>query len=76
MKSKIVKANKKIEESVTSGFQKIQDGIVDGYKKIENGVVSGFGKIEDAFVEHFLTKDGESVSEAKKRIEDEMEHRK
>lgn len=64
-KSKLVKANEKIAEHV-----------VAGYKKIENGVVGGFGKISDAFVDEFLTKDGESVEEAKERLAREQQARK
>jgi len=67
-KSKIVKANGKIAEVVTDGYKKIEKGVVDGYKKIEKGVVDGYGKIEDKFVETYLTKDGETVEEAKKRL--------
>lgn len=60
-KSKIVKAGKKIEEKVTGG-----------YKKIETAVVGGYTKIEDKFIDAFLTKDGESVKEAKKRLKEEI----
>ncbi len=56
-KSKIAKANKKIADSV-----------VGGYKKIEKSVVDGYTKIEDKFVDAYLTKDGETVEEAKKRL--------
>ena len=59
-KSKIVKANEKIAEAV-----------VAGYKKIEKSVVSGYTKIEDKFVEAYLTKDGETVEEAKERLKKE-----
>jgi succinate dehydrogenase hydrophobic anchor subunit len=59
-KSKIVNANKKIAEAVTGG-----------YKKIEQGVVSGYTKIEDKFVDAYLTKDGETVEEAKARLKKE-----
>ena len=67
-KSKIVKANEKIAETVTSGYKKIETGVVNGYKKIEQGVVDGYTKIEDKFVEAYLAKDGETVEEAKKRL--------
>ena len=67
-KSKIVKANEKIVEAVTGGYKKIEKGVVDSYKKIEQGVVGGYTKIEDKFVDTYLTKDGESVEEAKKRL--------
>ena len=67
-KSKLVKANEKIAETVTEGFNKISAGVVEGYKKIEEGVVGGYTKIEDKFVDTFLTKDGETVEEAKKGL--------
>ena len=51
---------------------KIENGVVDGYKKIENGVVSGYQKIENKFVDQFLTKEGESVEDAKKRLANEL----
>nr|WP_314464290.1 hypothetical protein [uncultured Clostridium sp.] len=60
-KSKLVAANKKIEK-----------GVVGGYKKIEKGVVSGFNKISDIFVDNYLTQEGESVEEAKKRLAHEQ----
>lgn len=63
-KSKLVKANRKIAEEV-----------VGGYKKIEHGVVNGFGKMTDTFVDNFLTKDDETVEEAKKRLEMERKTR-
>lgn len=56
-KSKIVKTGEKIAETV-----------VGGYKKIEKGVVDGYTKIEDKFVDAYLTKDGETVEEAKARL--------
>ena len=59
-KSKIVKVNEKIGEKVTSTFG-----------KIENTVVGGYTKIEDAFVDRYLTKDGETLEEAKARLKRE-----
>ncbi len=67
-KSKIIKTGKKIADSVVGGYEKIEKGVTDGYKKIEKGVVDGYTKIEDKFVDLYLTKDGESVEEAKKRL--------
>lgn len=58
-KSKLVKANKKIEEAVVGTYKKIEDGVVGAYKNIE-----------DKFVDSFLTKDGETIEEAKKRLSD------
>ena len=70
-KSKLVKANEKIAETVVEGYKKIEDGVVEGYKKIEEGVVSGFTKMTDKFVDQFLTNEGESVEDAKKRMNGE-----
>ena len=70
-KSKIVKANEKIAEAVTGGYKRIEKGVVDGCKKIEKGVVDGYTKLEDRFVDAYLTKDGETVEEAKNRLKKE-----
>jgi len=74
-KSKLVEANKKIEEAVLGGYKKIEEGVVGGYKKIENGVVGGFNEMTDKFVDNYLTKDGESVEDAKKRLSVEQKTR-
>lgn len=74
-KSKLVKANEKIAEKVVGGYKKIEDGVVGGYKKIEEGVVGGFTKMSDSFVDQFLTKDGETVEEAKERLAREKDDR-
>ncbi len=63
-KSKIVKANEKIAETV-----------VEAYKKVEKTVVDGYTKIEDAFVDRYLTHDGESVADAKTRLKAEQAER-
>lgn len=70
-KSKLTKANERIAEAVTVGYKKVEKGVVDGYKRIEQGVVSGYSKIEDKFVDAYLTKDGETVEEAKVRLKKE-----
>ena len=74
-KSRLVKANEKIAEAVVGGYRKIEEGVVGGYKKIENGAVDGFTKISDSFVDQFLTKDGETVEEAKARLAAEQKER-
>lgn len=70
-KSKIVEVNEKIAEAVTTGYKKIESGVVEGYKKIEKGVVDSYTKVEDKFVDTYLTKDGETVEEAKERLRKE-----
>ena len=72
-KSKMAEANEKIAEGVVKGYKAIEKGVVDGYKKVEQGVVSGFTKIEDKFVDRYLTRDGETVEEAKARLKKETE---
>ena len=59
-KSKLVKTNEKIAEKVIGTYQKIEDTVVGSYNKIQ-----------DAFVDRYLTKDGETVEEAKKRLKQE-----
>jgi len=63
-KSKLVEANEKIERAV-----------VGGYKKIEEGVVGSFTKVTDKFVDSFLTKEGEAIEDAKKRLAAEQQVR-
>lgn len=72
-RSKLAEANKKIENAVVGGYKKIENGVVSGYKKIEDGVVGGFEKVTDKFVDSFLTKDGETVEEAKERLKKETD---
>ena len=74
-KSKLVKANEKIVEEVVVGYKKIEEGVVGGYKKIEEGAVGGFNKIADKFVDNFLTREGESVEDAKARLAAEQRAR-
>ena len=73
--SKFVKANEKIAEEVVDGYKKIEESVVGGYKKIEEGAVGGFNKIADKFVGSFLTKEGETVEEARARLEAEQKTR-
>ena len=69
--SKLNEANEKIANGVACGFKKIENGVVEGYKKIEGGVVGGYKKIEDKFVDTFLTHEGETAEDAKKRLVEE-----
>lgn len=64
-KSKLLKANEKIAEGVTSGFKKMSDGVVNAYTKIE-----------DKFVDQYLTKEGESIEDAKNRLKKEEKERR
>ena len=67
----INKGDSVIIHSSFKSFGEIENGadtVVGGYKKIENAVVDGYTKIEDKFVDAYLTRDGESVEDAKKRL--------
>lgn len=55
--SKLIRANEKIAEKA-----------VDTFRRIEAAVVGEYTKIEDAFVDRYLTKEGETLEEAKKRL--------
>lgn len=66
--AKLADQMEKIADGVTQGYKKIEDGVVTGYKKIENGTVEGFGKVVDKCVEVLFAKEGESVEDAKKRL--------
>ena len=69
--SKFIEANEKITEGVVSGYKKIEEGVVGGYKKIETGVVEGFGNVTDKCIEKLFAKEGETVEDAKKRLNGE-----
>lgn len=59
-KSQFAKANDKIAEKVA-----------ETYEKVENTVVQRYTKIENAFVNRYLTRDGETIEEAKKRMREQ-----
>ena len=50
--------------------------LVKANEKIAENVVGGYKKIEDKFVDEFLTRDGETVEEAKQRLAADAEERK
>lgn len=63
-KSKLVKANEKIAEQAAAGFQSLCGAVTEGYTKIE-----------DRFVDRYLTREGETVAEAKLRLKQEQAER-
>ena len=69
--SKFVKANEEIAKKVAGTFEKIEKAVVGGYTKVEDAVVGGYTKVEDAFVDRYLTRDGETVEDAKARLKQE-----
>ena len=73
--SKFIEASEKIIDGITEGYGKIENGVVGGYKKMEDTVVGGFNKMADKFVDKYLTREGESVEDAKARIAQEQKER-
>lgn len=61
--SKLIQSNRKIQTHVITGFQ-----------RINNTVASKYTQIEDSFVDAFLTREGESVADAKSRLKEETSH--
>ena len=68
-------ASEKIADGITEGYEKIENGVVTGYKKVEDTVVGGFNKMTDKFVGKLLTKDGETVEEARTRLAEDQKAR-
>jgi len=64
-----------VAEGAADTYKVIEDGVVTGYQKIEDGAVTGFNKIADKFVGTFLTREGETVQEARARLEAEQKAR-
>ena len=69
--AKFADTTKKIEDTVVGAYKTIEDTVVGGYKKVEDTVVGDFQKISDKFVDKFLAREGETVEEAKERLEKE-----
>ena len=63
-KSKLVQAHAHIAERVTGAFAAVQDTVVSSYTKVE-----------DAFVDRYLTREGESGSQAKELLRKEEQAR-
>ena len=51
-KSKLVKANQKIEKAVVGSYQKIEDKVVGSYKKIEDKFMKSLKKYTKITVKH------------------------
>ena len=68
LSERFLDTNAQLGKDLTTGFNRMSEGVVKGYKAIETGVVKGYTAIEDGFVEQFLTREGETVAEAKARL--------
>ena len=67
--------SEKIVDGITEAYEKIEEGVVGGYKKVENTVVGGFNKMTDQFVDKFLTREGETLEDAKVRLAEDQKAR-
>lgn len=64
----LIKAYDKIESGVAGAYEAVEKGVVGAYKAVENGVVGGFNKMTDKIVGAVFTRKGETVEEAKARL--------
>ncbi len=53
-------------------IETVAEKTTDTYKTIENAVVNGYTNIEDAFIKQYLQKDGETLTEAKQRLKNNL----
>jgi len=69
------KAYEAVEGGVTKTYNAIEKGVVGAYQAVENAVVGTFNRMTDAIVGKVLTKEGETVEEAKARMAKEQADR-
>ena len=53
-------------------MKRVAETVITAFGKIEDTVVGRYNEIEDAFVDRYLTKEGETVAEAKARLKREQ----
>ncbi len=58
-----------IEQGVVGTYKAVESGVVGAYKAVESGVVGAYKAVEDAMVDKLLRKEGETIEEAKKRLQ-------
>lgn len=69
------KAYEAVEGSVIKTYNAIEKGVVGAYQAVENAVVGTFNRMTDAIVGKVLTREGETVEEAKARMAREQADR-
>ena len=76
--NKFMKANKKIEKTVVSGYKTIEDGVVGGYKKIENKFIDSFLTPDDSEQEKNgnIASNSDSIESIKINVKHQTEERK
>lgn len=63
----ITEKNAQIAQKVIGVHKAIEKSVVGAYKATETGAVNG--SVSDKFIKTFFTKDGETVEEAKARLQ-------
>ncbi len=58
---------------MVNAYKKIENAVVGGYRKVEDSVVGAYQKVEDGFMGKFLTHEGETEEEAKRRLAEELD---
>lgn len=65
----IADLGKAVEEQVVAAYKKVENGVVGAYKKVETGAVHAYQAVEDFCVDKLFKKDGETLEEAKERLQ-------
>lgn len=52
-----------------AAYKAVEEGVANAYKAVEKGAVEAYHKVEDAFVDKLFRRDGETVEEAKDRLQ-------
>ncbi len=50
-------------------YKAIEDGVVGAYKAVETGAVNAYRKVEDTMIDKLFRKEGETVEDAKQRLQ-------
>ncbi len=60
---------KVVESGVAGAYKAVENGVVGAYKAVESGAVDAYRKVEDTMVDKLFRKEGETVEEAKARLQ-------
>ena len=64
----LARVNGEIADAVTGVYKKIEDTAVGTYRKVETGAVETYHKVEDACIDSLFAREGETASQARKRL--------
>lgn len=69
----LIDKNEAIAKQVSKVFTKINNTAVTGYKKTEETALYLWGKTENFFVKNLFKKEGESLEDTKKRLQNKTD---